>query len=69
MVALQGGDPQTLSLWRQLVEESIRHMEEVYARLGVLLTTDGTSGVSFYNPMLPVVVDEELDAAGLTSVD
>jgi arginyl-tRNA synthetase len=68
VVALQGGDEATLSLWRQLVAESTRHMEEVYDRLGVLLTSDDIRGESFYNPMLAGVVSE-LEAKGLTVVD
>ena len=68
VVALQGGDAETLSLWRQLVAESIRHMEEVYERLGVLLEPGDIRGESFYNPMLTGVVSE-LEAKGLTVVD
>lgn len=68
VVALQGGDEDTLSLWRQLVAESVRHMEEVYDRLGVMLTPDDIRGESFYNPMLAGVVSE-LEARGLTVVD
>lgn len=64
VVLLQGGDPETLRLWRVLVAESIRYFDEVYAKLGVLLTDDDVVGESFYNPMLPGVV-ADLDAAGL----
>ena len=35
-----------------------RYFEEVYAKLGVLLTADDVVGESFYNDLLPVVVDE-----------
>jgi arginyl-tRNA synthetase len=64
VVALQGGDPETLRLWRILVEESIRYFTSVYARLGVLLRPEDVVGESFYNDLLPVVV-AELDAKGL----
>ena len=57
VVLLQSGDEQTLGLWELLVAESIRHYDEVYAKLGVLLTDDDIVGESFYNPMLPGVVD------------
>ena len=61
---LQGGDDETLHLWRIFVAESMRHAGEVYELLGVLLTDADTVGESFYNPLLPVVV-AELDEKGL----
>jgi len=64
VVLLQGGDRETLRLWEIFVAESLRHNKEVYDMLGVLLTDDDVVGESFYNPLLPVVVDE-LDAQGL----
>jgi arginyl-tRNA synthetase len=64
VVLLQAGDPETLHLWRVLVAESLRHCDEVYQLLGVLLTDADVVGESFYNPELPVVVDE-LAAQGL----
>jgi arginyl-tRNA synthetase len=64
VVLLQGGDDETLHLWRIFVAESMRHAGEVYELLGVLLTPDDVVGESFYNPLLPVVVSE-LDEKGL----
>ncbi len=64
VVALQSGDPETLRLWRILVEQSIAYFTEVYERLGVLLTPADVVGESFYNDLLPSVV-ADLDAAGL----
>jgi arginyl-tRNA synthetase len=64
VVLLQSGDPETMRLWEIFVAESMRHNKEVYALLGVLLTDDDVVGESFYNPLLPVVIDE-LDADGL----
>jgi arginyl-tRNA synthetase len=64
VVELQSGDPETLRLWRILVNESVKYFEDVYAKLGVLLTRHDVVGESFYNDLLPVVVDE-LAAAGL----
>ena len=61
---LQGGDAETLHLWRIFVAESMRHAGEVYEQLGVLLTAEDVVGESFYNPLLPVVVSE-LDEKGL----
>jgi arginyl-tRNA synthetase len=64
VVLLQSGDPDTLRLWRLLVDESVAYFQEVYAKLGVLLLPDDVVGESFYNDLLPVVVSE-LAAKGL----
>ena len=64
VVSLQGGDPETLRLWRILVAESVRYFDSVYTDLGVLLTEADVVGESAYNPLLAAVV-EDLDAAGL----
>jgi arginyl-tRNA synthetase len=64
VVLLQSGDPETMRLWRLLVDQSLAYFQEVYAKLGVLLTQDDVVGESFYNDLLPLVVSE-LDAAGL----
>jgi arginyl-tRNA synthetase len=67
VVALQGGDEETLALWRGLVEESTRHFEKVYELLGIGLTAEDVYGESFYNPYLADTV-AELEAKGLTEV-
>ena len=64
VVLLQSGDDETLRLWRILVDASVSYFDEVYRALGVLLTPEDIVGESFYNPLLPVVV-EELDQKGL----
>ena len=64
VVELQAGDPETLRLWRLLVDESTRYFNSVYARLGVLLSNDDLMGESAYNNLLPEVV-HRLDGAGL----
>ena len=64
VVLLQSGDPETMRLWRLLVAESVRYFDAVYAALGVQLTDDDIVGESFYNPMLPGVV-EDLAVLGL----
>jgi arginyl-tRNA synthetase len=64
VVALQGGDPQTLALWRDLVAESERHFQEVYELLGVLLSADDVAGESTYGESLAGVV-QELQELGL----
>ncbi|MGH8898666.1 MAG: arginine--tRNA ligase [Egibacteraceae bacterium] len=58
VVLLQGGDPESLELWRRFVAESLRHFHEVYDLLGVLLADEDLCGESFYNPMLADVVGE-----------
>jgi arginyl-tRNA synthetase len=64
VVALQSGEEATLALWRQLVDESMRHFRAIYERLVVLLTDDDIDAESRYNPVLPEVV-AELEAKGL----
>jgi len=58
VVLLQGGDASTLELWKRLVDATLRHASELYAKLGVRLTSESVAGESFYNPMLAEVVDE-----------
>jgi arginyl-tRNA synthetase len=69
VVLLQSGDPETMRLWHIFVSESMRHAREVYSLLGVLLTDEDTVGESFYNPLLPVVVDELSDKGLLVEDD
>ncbi len=64
VVLLQSGDPETLRLWRILVERSVDYFEDIYAKLGVLLTDDDIVPESFYNDMLPEIV-RDLDEKGL----
>ncbi|MFP4216413.1 MAG: arginine--tRNA ligase [Phycisphaerae bacterium] len=66
VVALQGGVLEALDTWNRFREVSLRHAEAVYQRLGVELTRDDVRGESFYNAMLPVVL-EDLDKQGLLS--
>ena len=56
VVRLQSGDPDILAAWRQIVDETRRHYQPIYERLGVLLTQEDERGESFYNPFLPAVV-------------
>ena len=64
VVMLQGGDEETLRLWRVLVDESMRYFNEVYSMLGVLLTNDDIMGESNYHHLLPDVVTR-LDDIGM----
>jgi arginyl-tRNA synthetase len=64
VVALQAGDPQTLRLWKLLVDESSSYFAAVYERLAVLLSPADQAGESMYNPMLADTM-AELDRLGL----
>ena len=61
---LQSGDAETLRLWKILVGLSAAYFNTVYDTLGVLLTDDDLVGESYYQPLMPGVVDR-LAAAGL----
>ncbi len=67
VVALQGGDPDTLRLWAELVELSKHYFNAIYSRLGVSLTDADLAGESTYNDDLPRVCDE-LTEAGIATV-
>jgi arginyl-tRNA synthetase len=58
VVLLQGGEPEVLENWKYLVNESLRHCEEVYNLLDVMLKRSDVRGESFYNDKLPEVVSE-----------
>ncbi|MEW2594875.1 arginine--tRNA ligase [Micromonospora aurantiaca] len=64
VVALQGGDPATLRLWRLLVTQSESYFLTVYDLLDVTLTGDDFRGESSYHDQLAPTVDE-LDRLGL----
>ena len=64
VVMLQSGDPETLRMWKLLVDLSMQHFDRLYRKLGVLLTNDDLAGESMYNDLLPEVVDR-LRTAGL----
>jgi arginyl-tRNA synthetase len=67
VVLLQGGDPDTLRLWEELVQRSTVYFNTVYATLGVTLTDEDLAGESSYNDQLPAICDE-LEQAGLAVV-
>jgi arginyl-tRNA synthetase len=58
VVALQGGDEDSLRLWHQFIAESQRHFSQVYDLLGIDLTQEDARGESFYNPVLADTVAE-----------
>lgn len=64
VVRLQRGDAACLAAWKRFIDESLKHCEDVYARLNVLLTRDDLRAESSYNNELPVIV-KELQDSGL----
>ena len=63
VVALQAGDPETLRLWRTLIDDSKQYYNAIYAGLGVTLTDADLAPESFYNPLLEDVC-RDLEQAG-----
>ncbi len=68
VVKLQGGDEQCLALWKQFIDVSIAHSEEVYEKLNVSLKREDIMGESAYNPDLPKVI-EDLQSQNLAVED
>jgi arginyl-tRNA synthetase len=62
---LHAGDPENVALWQKMMPWCQAELDKVYQRLDVQF--DHTHGESFYNPMLPGVV-EELLAKGIAEV-
>lgn len=69
VVLLQGGDADTLELWRRLVQSSTEYFNTVYATLGVLLTDDDLAAESSYHALLPEVIDRLRDQGLLRTSD
>ena len=64
VVKLQSGDEQVLNLWRQFVQTSLEHANDIYQKLDLKLTNENVYGESSYNDQLQSTVDE-LIAKGL----
>ena len=77
VVRMQASEPETIELWQMLVDRSLIHFNEVYQRMGVLLTNDDIAGESKYESTLPGIVDklaergllEESDGAKVVYLD
>src|SRR5271169_4739791 len=52
VVDLQGGDPDTLRLWQEIIALSMDYLHRIYGRLLVTLTDADIRGESFYNDLL-----------------
>ncbi len=64
VVTLQSGDPETLRLWKVIVDQSVAYLTNTYDRLDVTLKPEDVVGESFYNDVLDDVVND-LDRLGL----
>jgi len=69
VVKLQGGDEYCIGLWKQFIDMSLGHCEEVYRRLGILLTRDDVRAESSYNDELQSVLDQLKDKKLLVESD
>ena len=67
VVALQAGDPDTMRLWREVVELSKHYLNRVYDVMGVALTDADLYGESRYNAELAALCDE-LEAKGIARI-
>ncbi|MEU9024375.1 arginine--tRNA ligase [Actinomadura sp. NPDC048394] len=67
VVTLQSGDPETLRLWQQFIDDTVVYINKVYGRLGVTLTDADLAGESIYNAMLDTV-SEELESSGVAQI-
>lgn len=59
LVKLQAGDSENLAIWQKCIEVSKSGLQKIYDRLDVKF--DHWLGESFYNDMLPGLVDEFLE--------
>jgi arginyl-tRNA synthetase len=53
---LHAGDPENVALWKMFMPACLEMLRPIYERLDV--TIDSTLGESFYNPMLPGIVED-----------
>ncbi len=56
VVKLQSGDPEHLAAWEQFIDESLKHCEALYDKLGVSLSRKDLDAESRYNDDLPKVI-------------
>ncbi|SHO81172.1 Arginyl-tRNA synthetase [hydrothermal vent metagenome] len=67
VVKIQQGDKHCLKLWKNFIDVSISHCQDVYSMLNVSLTNDDIKPESFYNDDLPKVI-EDLDSKDMIKV-
>ena len=64
VVKLQSGDKETLKLWQNFIEKSLKHCQDIYDSLNVKLDKSTIRGESFYNDNLENIV-KELEENGI----
>jgi arginyl-tRNA synthetase len=64
IAGLHAGEQRWLTVWNQIVRESLRHFDGIYKELVIVWPVDGMRGESKYKDDLPKVVDD-LNEAGL----
>ncbi len=62
-------DGPTMAIWQKLVDKSADYFDVVYGKLGVLLSRDDIVGESFYQPMMPAMLDRLAQAHLLAESD
>ncbi len=60
---------QELEAWRRAKDATMRDCGELYRRLGILLTDADVCGESFYDPLLPGIVEEVRTALAIPQTD
>jgi arginyl-tRNA synthetase len=55
---LHAGDPENNALWKQFMPACMEMLRPIYERMNIKI--DSTLGESFYNPMLPGIVEDML---------
>jgi arginyl-tRNA synthetase len=68
VVALQAGEPETLKLWRHLIDASLSYFRTIYDKLGLRLEDADVRGESFYNPFLADVAND-LERRSVAQID
>ncbi|CAL4326307.1 arginine--tRNA ligase [Buchnera aphidicola] len=58
VVKLQNGDQRCHKIWKKLVSITMVENQKIYTRLNVTLRPDDTIGESFYNKMLPSIIED-----------
>ncbi len=64
VLKLQSHDPRTMDIWQKFIDVSLRHLEDIYGKLDILLTPADIKGESSFNDDLPAVI-ERLETNGL----
>jgi arginyl-tRNA synthetase len=58
VLRLQSGEAHERQQWQKIIEQSRKHFQAIYQRMDISLSPADERGESFYNPVLPDVVDE-----------